>query len=939
MSNLKSRTGATAYLLAVLAVLAMAGVRWLLAPALGQQVPFTTFLIAVIVVAWARGLGPALCAVVLSTLLGWFLFIPPIYSLQLPNRMEFIRILLFALVGVIAAFLGESRLRAQEHAESAAADARRAADLARAEAARAEEQGSRAEAAAVEAEEALEQQLEVEAALRTSEARFRTMAESSPLGIYLTDPAGDCQYTNPAYQRISGLTKDQALGTGWSRAIHPDDRERVFREWYDAAQRRQPFLSEHRFAHDDGTVVWTRVNAAEILDGEQLVGYVGVVEDITEHATAQAALRQSEERYRAFIEQTTEGVWRFELDEPVPTNLPADEQIDRFYASAYLAECNDVVANMYGFSKAAELVGVRLGDLLPRSEPQNLAFLRAFISSGYRLTDAESHEYDREGKERYFLNNLIGIISDNHLLRAWGSQRDVTASKQAEAAIQASEARFRSVFESGMIGIAFWNGAQMTNANDTLLTMLGYTREDLSEGLLRHGRLTPPGYEEVDRRATEETRDYGSCTPYEKEFLRKDGSRVPVLVGGARLGDTMSDAVFFVLDITARRRAEERLRQAERIEVVGQLAGGMAHEANNQMSVVLGAASFILERQDLPQVVRQDVEYIRQAAERTASITRQLLAFSRRQVLQRAVVNLNSVLQHLEPILKRTLTEEQTLELRLAKDLAPIRTDRSQLDQVLLNLAINARDAMPNGGKLLIETREVELTHTYAAAKSEVSITPGRYTALIVSDTGVGMDPETMKHLFEPFFTTKDVGKGSGLGLAMVYGIVKQSGGYIWAYSEPGMGTTLKLYFPAVVEESSQAAPGVVQEPSRGGGGRILVVEDDPLVREMTRRALVDAGFEVLSAGNGREALAMADDNHIDAVLTDLAMPEIGGRELAARLRESRPDLPVVFISGYTDEIMTRRGLLDSGMSFLEKPVAPEVLTRKLREVLDGRAL
>ncbi|HEX2611872.1 MAG TPA: PAS domain S-box protein, partial [Gemmatimonadales bacterium] len=719
----------------MLAVLAMAGLRWLLAPALGQQVPFTTFLIAVIVVAWAGGLGPALCAVVLSTLLGWFLFIPPIYSLQVLNRMELIRILLFALVGVIAAFLGESRLRAQERAESAAADARRAADLARAEAARAEEQGSRAEAAAVEAEEALEQQLEVEAALRTSEARFRTMAESSPLGIYLTDPAGDCLYTNPAYQRISGLTKDQALGTGWSRAIHPDDRERVFREWYDAAQRRQPFLSEHRFAHDDGTVVWTRVNAAEILDGEQLVGYVGVVEDITEHATAQAALRQSEERYRAFIEQTTEGVWRFELDEPVPTNLPADEQIDRFYASAYLAECNDVVANMYGFSKAAELVGARLGDLLPRSEPQNLAFLRAFISSGYRLTDAESHEYDREGKERYFLNNLIGIISDNHILRAWGSQRDVTASRQAEAAIQASEARFRSVFESGMIGIAFWNGAQMTNANDTLLTMLGYTREDLSEGLLRHGRLTPPGYEEVDRRATEETREYGSCTPYEKEFLRKDGSRVPVLVGGARLGDTMSDAVFFVLDITARRRAEERLRQAERIEVVGQLAGGMAHEANNQMSVVLGAASFILERQDLPQVVRQDVEYIRQAAERTASITRQLLAFSRRQVLQRAVVNLNSVLQHLEPILKRTLTEEQTLELRLVRDLAPIRTDRSQLDQVLLNLAINARDAMPNGGKLLIETREVELTQTYAAAKSEVSITPGRYTALIVSDT------------------------------------------------------------------------------------------------------------------------------------------------------------------------------------------------------------
>jgi PAS domain S-box-containing protein len=781
------------------------------------------------------------------------------------------------------------------------------------------------------------QRLETEAALRASEARFRAMAESSPLGIFVTDASGDCLYTNPAYRRISGLSEAGALGTGWSEAIHPEDRERVFEEWYDSAQRRVPFRSEHRFAHPDNRVVSTRVNAAEILDGDRLVGYVGLVEDITLQAAAELALKESEERYRAFIEQTAEGVWRCELVRPIPTELPVDEQIDRFYADAYLAECNDAVAHMYGFQRAAELIGARLGDLIPPSDPHNIQYLRAFIQSGYRLTDAESHEYDREGNERYFLNNLIGIVSQGHLLRAWGSQRDMTANRQAEAAIQASEARFRSVFESGMIGIAFWNGQQITNANDVLLTMLGYSREDLEQGALRSGRLTPPGYEEADRRATQETRERGSCTPYEKEFWRKDGSRVPVLVGGARLGDEMADAVFFVLDLTERRRVEDQLRQAERMEVVGQLAGGMAHEANNQMSVVLGATSFILARQDLPESVRQDVEYIQQAAERTASITRQLLAFSRRQILQPRVIDVNAVLEHLEPILRRALTEQQTITLDLTPGVAPIRADPAQLDQVLLNLTINARDAMPSGGTLSLATRDIILAEQDVTMRPGVAIVPGRYTALIVTDTGHGMDQETIKHLFEPFFTTKAVGQGSGLGLAMVYGIVKQSGGYIWAYSEPGLGTTFKLYFPSVTDAAAlEEPPQPAAPPESNAEGIILVAEDDPLVRTIVRRSLTEAGFEVLEAATGQEALDLAQaKRRIDAVLTDLAMPIIGGRDLARRLRDSRPDLPVVFMSGYTNDDVTRRGLLESGIPFLEKPLSPDVLVSTMMRVLE----
>ena len=823
----------TPHLIALAAVSLLTVVRILLTPLLGYELPFITLFPAVFFAAWSGGLGPALTATAASVGLALYLFFPPSLSFETTGIVAPLGALLFALIGVAAGWLGESRLQAVVQAQAATR-------LAETEAQRAEEQAVRAEEEAVRAEEE---------AVQAEEERLRAEEQTH-------------------------------------RA------ERAAEE-------------------------------AEVALAQQL--------------ETETALRQSEERYRAFIEQTAEGVWRIELPNGVPQNLPIDEQIDRFYADAVLAECNDAMAQMYGYSKASDLIGARLGDLLPRSDPNNQEFLRAFIQSGYRLTDAESHERDREGRERYFLNNLIGIVADGRIVRAWGSQRDVTLSRQAEAELQRSEARFRSLFESGLVGIAFWNREVVTGANDTLLEILGYDRQDLRNGQLRRERIFASGGDESDRRALQEIQLRGSCMPYEKDFLRKDGSRIPTLVGAARLGPDMNDLVFFILDLTERRRAEERARQAERIEVVGQLAGGMAHEANNQMSVVLGATSFILSRDDLADIVRQDVTYIQQAAERTAAITRQLLAFSRRQILQPKVVDLNEVLEHLEPILKRTLTEQQDLVLRLAPGLAPVRADPVQLDQVLLNLTINARDAMPQGGTLTVETRSVRITDQFIALHPAASLTSGPYVALIVSDTGQGMGPETLKHLFEPFFTTKSVGQGSGLGLAMVYGIVKQSGGDVWAYSEPGMGTTLKLYLPAAAEVAG-TQEDEEETPFPSPGGTVLVVEDDALVRTMAKRSLLEAGFQVLEAGDGREALTLAGQHDgIDVVLTDLAMPEIGGRELARHLAQTRPGLPIIFMSGYTDDDLARRGLLEAGHPFLEKPFSPSDLAKKISEVLDGR--
>jgi PAS domain S-box-containing protein len=387
------------------------------------------------------------------------------------------------------------------------------------------------------------------------------------------------------------------------------------------------------------------------------------------------------------------------------------------------------------------------------------------------------------------------------------------------------------------------------------------------------------------------------------------------------------------MDVTETRQLESQYRHAQKMEAIGRLAGSVAHDFNNALSVILGYSSMVLDDLKADDPMRSDVNAIRQAAERASQLTRQLLAFSRQQALNLRAMSLNDIVVESERMLHRLLGEDIELVTRLERDAASIKVDSGQLDQVIMNLAVNARDAMPDGGKLTIETKNILLDEPYATG--HFGVTPGSYVMLAMSDTGAGMSKETQAHIFEPFFTTKGPGKGTGLGLATVFGIVRQSGGNIWVYSEPGRGTTFRIYFPAV-EAIAESGQEVAAPIALGGSETILLVEDQDDVRAVAMQILRRYGYQVIECRNGDEALVECERQarSIHLLLTDVVMPHINGRDLAQRLLTIRPDMRVLYMSGYTENAVIEHGMLDSSMEYMQKPFAPEQLVRRVREIL-----
>jgi PAS domain S-box-containing protein len=511
----------------------------------------------------------------------------------------------------------------------------------------------------------------------------------------------------------------------------------------------------------------------------------------------------------------------------------------------------------------------------------------------------------------------------------------------ATKALAQSEESLRRALDAARMGIWFWsveNGVLTWDAN--LRQLYGLEAgEQVSTYDDFLARVHPEDRDRVGN-AVRRVLEVGGDLDYEFRIMLPDGRVRWIADHGEIRRDEQGRPVYLTgicTDVTERRVSEDRLRQAHRMESVGRLAGGVAHETNNQMSVVLGASGFILKRPDVPEAVRADVEFIQKAAERTAAVTAQLLAFSRRQILKPEVLDLNALIKGWEPVLRRIMGEDCGVVLRLAPGVGPVRADPGQLEQVLLNLALNARDAMPRGGRISIETFQFEITPAYTGAKPGTVIQPGSYVVLAVSDTGHGMDKETVSHIFEPFFTTKGVGQGTGLGLSTVYGIVKQSDGYVWVYSEPGQGTTFKIYLP--LRSGTLSQPRRDSAPAQAMPGEtILVVEDEMAVRHMMTRALEDAGYRVLQAGGSAEALEVLarTPEKVSLLLTDVVMPGMNGRELAEQVEEVSPGIPALFTSGYTNSEIERRGLLQPGAAFIQKPLTPHTLVRAVQKTLEA---
>jgi len=511
---------------------------------------------------------------------------------------------------------------------------------------------------------------------------------------------------------------------------------------------------------------------------------------------------------------------------------------------------------------------------------------------------------------------------------------------KAARALQQSEERLRLAVDAARMGIWYWSvDGNELSWDENLRALYGLPPAAEVDGYAGFLERVHPEDREWVHTTVQQALESGDRLSFEFRIVWPDGT-VRWIADESRVARDEEGRPLYMtgvcMDATERRRSEERLRQAHRMDSLGRLAGGVAHEANNQMSVVLGAAHFVLRRPDLPSEVRTDVEYIRKAAERTAAVTAQLLAFSRRQLMMPVLLDVNAVIRGWEPVLRRVMGEDCPVRLELGSDLPSVRADPGQLEQVLLNLALNARDAMPQGGGLVIETGTLDITETYSSERPGVPARPGSYTVIAVRDSGQGMDRDTLAHVFEPFFTTKPVGQGTGLGLATVYGIVKQSNGYVWAQSEPGVGTTFKVCLPVAGDTAD--LDDLLPEPvaTRRGGERILLVEDEFAVRAIMRRTLEEAGYEVIEAASGPEALErLSGSGGVDMLVTDLVMPEMGGRDLAAAVLDQQPGTAVLFISGYTDRDIARRGHLPAGAAFLQKPVAPETLVTAVRDSID----
>ncbi len=643
---------------------------------------------------------------------------------------------------------------------------------------------------------------------------------------------------------------------------------------------------------------------------------------IAERLVAQhAALKNREARFRRLFQSGVAGVTISDFD-------------------GNFKEANDAFLRMLGYSRTEMDAGAINWEkitpphrLVPDSED------RAQLRSTGFLPLRELEYIHKDGR---YISALVGSAALEGTTECISYVTDISARQRSEEALRISEAQYRMLFDRSPFPTFLYEyeTLKFLAVNDAGVTHYGYSREELRSMNLRDLRLPEDVPELLDGVAAIEAGQVGARFELARRHRKKDGSMIDVEVRVHRFAyEGKSCGLAIVIDVTDRKRMEAQLRQSQKMEAIGSLAGGVAHDFNNLLSVILSYSEMLSGGLKPGDPMLADLAEISAAGLRAADLTRQLLAFSRQQILQPRVLDLNGVIGGVTKMLERVVGEDISLKFVGHPELGTVKADPGQLEQVLMNLVVNARDAMPEGGKLTIETSNVELDADYASTHGAGAIAPGPYVMLAVTDTGCGMDAATRERIFEPFFTTKERGKGTGLGLATVFGIVRQTDGHVWVYSEVGEGTTIKVYLPRADPRMPLTVEEIVPDVrARRGSETILLVEDEEPVRALTRIILERSGYHVIEAQGGGDALLICEQHRarIHLLLTDVVMPRMSGRVLAQRLVSLRPDMKVLYMSGYTDDAIVRHGVLDSDVAFLQKPITPETLTRKVREVLEA---
>jgi hypothetical protein len=771
--------------------------------------------------------------------------------------------------------------------------------------------------------------------------------------IAILGPDGAVQFANATFQNVLGYGLEELLGRSIHAIVHARDVEGVRECLKEVVSVKGSSISQHcRFLCRDGSWRWIQFTCRNRLDEPRLEGILFHANDVTDLHRMQSERQVNSDVVHALNETSNLDQLLTRIHAALKKILPAencfvalhDPENDTFYFPFLVDEYDTVPPpQKVGRSCAAYVFRTGQAKLIPQSEFDRLAAIGEVelvgspspawlgvplktptATIGVLVVQHYQNENAYDQRDLEFLDSVGGHI-------ALAIER-----RRAEDELRKNESMLRLLFEHNPLPT--WlieiDTLKFLRVNQAAVRLYGYTAEEFENMTLLE--IRPESHREKLRshmkELEKEAEDHGFWL-----HQAKDGRTFEVEIISHELTYAGKRVRLVVAqDINERRQLESQLRQAQKMEAVGQLAGGVAHDFNNLLMVIKGHTELLLNVLEPADQVTRKIEQIDHAADRAAALTRQLLAFSRLQVLQPQIINVNSIIEEMGKLLPRLIGEDIELAIRTDKDLGRIRADASQMEQVIMNLAVNARDAMPNGGKLVIETANADLDHGYTL--SHPFMKPGTYIQLVVTDSGIGMDAETQSHIFEPFFTTKEKGKGTGLGLATVYGIVKQSGGFIWVYSELGKGTSFKIYLPRVDQAEDQAGVPQTTADLPMGTETVLLTEDEQDVREITREFLESGGYHVIEAKDGAEAIELAAQHRgkIQLLVTDMVMPGMTGQELAACLQSELLGLCVIFMSGYSEHAATEMANADPSVRLLTKPFSRAAILRAAREILHG---